>query len=95
MNAGKALKTAGRWRGDSTVPERVYVQPTEDQAVGPFAAVPLGGFAEGGEKPPSGPPAARAPARTSPGPTPSAWIADPRQRPGATGQGSVLSAQDA
>lgn len=52
---GKALNRAGRWRDDSTVPERVYVRPTQDKQVDPFAAVPLGGFTGGEEKPPTGP----------------------------------------
>jgi site-specific recombinase XerD len=37
---GKRLARAGRWREDSTIPERVYVRPLHDQTEDPFAAIP-------------------------------------------------------
>jgi hypothetical protein len=36
---GKRLARAGRWREDSTIPERVYVRPLHDQAEDPFRDV--------------------------------------------------------
>jgi hypothetical protein len=36
---GNRLARAGRWREDSTVPERVYVRPLHDRTEDPFRTV--------------------------------------------------------
>jgi integrase len=62
--SGKELNQAGRWRDDSTVPERVYVRPVRAKGADAFKGVPLGGFTEAEEKPaPATTGAARAAAR--------------------------------
>jgi integrase len=49
--SGKELARAGRWRDDSTVPERVYVRPAQDKKADVFKGVPLGGFPVENEEP--------------------------------------------